>query len=148
MSYEIFNPPGLGKARGWNNGMLAPAGGRLLLVAGQTARNATGKVPPLDFVEQFGLALDNILEVVRAAGGDAADIGRMTVYVTDIDAYRDSLKPLGGVWRQRMGRHYPAMALVEVIRLVDENAVVEIEATAVIPPPSRLQGDRPEQSLA
>lgn len=148
MSYDIVNPPALGQPRGWNNGMLAPAGGRLLLVAGQTCRDETGRVPERDFVDQFAGALDCLLEVVRHGGGRPEDIGRMTVFVTDMDAYRQSLEQLGVVWRARMGRHYPAMALMEVSRLVDENALVEIEATAVIPPPDRLQQDRPAPSHA
>ena len=135
MSFEIVNPETLGAPKGFNHGMLAPAGGRLLFVAGQTA------VDPLDpaggiveggFLAQWDRALANVLEVVRAAGGGPGDIGRLTVYVTDLEAYRDSLGRLGEAWRERMGRHYPAVALVEVSGLVDEGALVEIEATAVI----------------
>ena len=73
-----------------------------------------------------------MLAVLGAAGGEPQDIGRFTIYVTDVAQYRDSLKPLGEVYRKRMGRHYPAMALVEVRSLVDPNALVEIEATAVL----------------
>lgn len=140
MSYEIFNPPALGPARGWNNGMLAAAGGRVLFIAGQTARAENGRVPDSDFVTQFGSALDNILEVLAAAGGSPTDIGRMTVFVTDVQVYRDSLRELGEVWRPRMGRHYPAMALLGVTELVDPNARVEIEATAVIAPDRAAAG--------
>lgn len=148
MSFDILNPPRLGPPRGWNHGLLAPAGGRLLLIAGQVASDDTGRVAPADFATQFGRAIDNVLAVVDEAGGEPQHIGRITVFVTDIDAYKDSLKRLGDVWRQRMGRHYPAMALVQVSRLLDEHAVLEIEATAVIPPPSRLQDDSPAPSLA
>ncbi len=133
MTYEIFNPGALGEPRGWNNGMLAPAGGRVLFVAGQTARDASGRVPDVGFVEQFDQALANVLAVVREAGGAPDHIGRLTVYVTDMDAYRESLASLGPAWRERMGRHYPAMALVEVRSLVDPEALVEIEATAILP---------------
>jgi enamine deaminase RidA (YjgF/YER057c/UK114 family) len=143
MSYEIFNPPLLGPARGWNNGMLAPAGGRVLFVAGQTARAENGRVPESDFVTQFASALDNILEVLQAAGGAPTDIGRMTVFVTDVQIYRDSLRELGEIWRPRMGRHYPAMALLGVTELVDPNAMVEIEATAVIPQDPAAAGPDP-----
>jgi enamine deaminase RidA (YjgF/YER057c/UK114 family) len=132
-SYQILNPASLGAPRGWNNGMLAPAGGRVLFVAGQTARDATGKVPPLGFVEQFGRALENVLAVVREASGGPQHIGRLTIYVTDLAAYRSNLKPLGEVYRRAMGEHYPAMALVQVAGLVDPTALVEIEATAVVP---------------
>ena len=130
--FSIVNPESLGAPRGWNNGMLAPAGGRVLFVAGQTARDASGRVPPADFVAQFEAALGNVLAVVREAGGRAEDIGRFTLYVTDVARYRASLTPLGEAYRRHMGRHYPAMALVEVRALVDPNAVVEIEATAVL----------------
>jgi enamine deaminase RidA (YjgF/YER057c/UK114 family) len=132
-SYEIINPESLGAPKGWNNGMLAPAGGRVLFVAGQTARDATGKVPPAGLVNQWARALENVLSVVREAGGGPESVGRMTVYVTDLAAYRAGQGPLGEIWRRLMGRHYPAMALVEVKGLVDENAMVEIEATAVLP---------------
>jgi enamine deaminase RidA (YjgF/YER057c/UK114 family) len=130
--YRIINPASLGAPSGWNNGLLAPAGGRVLFVAGQTARDATGKVPPLGFVEQFGRALENVLAVVKESGGGPEHVGRLTIYVTDLGAYRTSLKPLGDAYRRLMGRHYPAMALVQVAGLVDPNALVEIEATAVV----------------
>jgi enamine deaminase RidA (YjgF/YER057c/UK114 family) len=132
LSYEIINPEALGTPKGWNSGMLAPPGGRVLFVAGQVAMDAGGRVIEGDVPEQWRCALENVLAVVRAAGGTPEDIGRMTVYVTDRQAYLDALKPLGQVWRSLMGRHYPAMAVVEVSGLVEEGAVVEIEATAVI----------------
>jgi enamine deaminase RidA (YjgF/YER057c/UK114 family) len=131
-TYQIINPASLGTPTGWNNGMLAPAGGRVLFVAGQTACERSGQ-PPAGFVEQFGKALENVLAVVREAGGRPEHIGRLTIFVTDLAAYRAGLKPLGSIYRQAMGRHYPAMALVQVAGLVDPRALVEIEATAVIP---------------
>ena len=130
--YSIVNPEELGAPRGWNNGMLAAAAGRVLFVAGQTGRDASGKVVETEFVGQFDRALENVVTVVRQAGGEVADIGRFTIYVTDVEAYRRSLKPLGEVYRRRMGKHFPAMALVEVTALVDPGALVEIEATAVV----------------
>ena len=130
--FAIVNPEALGSPRGWNNGMLARAGGRSLFIAGQTARDDSGRVPTPDFVTQFALALDNVLAVLREAGGGPADIGRFTIYVTDMEQYRESLKQLGEVYRPRMGTHFPAMALVEVKSLVDPVAMVEIEATAVL----------------
>ena len=125
-------PGGAGRARGWNNGMLAQAGVRTLFIAGQTARDGTGRVPAADFVSQFDRALGNILSVLQQAGGEPGDVGRFTIYVTDMVQYRVSLKPLGEVYRRRMGTHFPAMALVEVKSLVDPQALVEIEATAVL----------------
>ena len=130
--FTIVNPEELGAPRGWNNGMLAQEGGRTLFIAGQTALDASGRVAAADFVTQFDQALGNVLAVLGAAGGEPRDIGRFTIYVTDMGQYRGSLKPLGQVYRRRMGTHYPAMALVEVRSLVDANALVEIEATAVL----------------
>jgi NAD(P)-dependent dehydrogenase (short-subunit alcohol dehydrogenase family)/enamine deaminase RidA (YjgF/YER057c/UK114 family) len=128
----IINPEELGAPRGWSNGLLAAAGGRTLFIAGQTARDGSGRVTAADFVSQFDRALGNVLTVLRAAGGEPGHIGRFTIYVTDMGRYRASLKPLGEVYRQRMGSHFPAMALVEVTSLVDPAAMVEIEATAVL----------------
>jgi enamine deaminase RidA (YjgF/YER057c/UK114 family) len=126
MSFEIINPESLGRPSGWNHGMLAPSGGRVLFVAGQTAPGAMG------FVGQWDAALARVVAVVQAAGGSPEHIGRMTVYVTDRAAYLAHLKPLGEVHRRHMGKHYPAMALVEVKALVDPQAQVEIEATAIL----------------
>jgi len=134
MTYDAINPPELGRPSGWTNGILAPAGGRILFVAGQDAAEPGGGVTTNDFVEQFRIALNKAVMVVRAAGGGAEDIGRLTIFVGDMDCYRASLQELGSVYRSVMGRHYPAMALVEVNRLVDRRAMVEIEATAVLPP--------------
>jgi NAD(P)-dependent dehydrogenase (short-subunit alcohol dehydrogenase family) len=130
--FEIVNPESLGAPRGWNNGMLARGPGRTLFIAGQTARDASGRLAATDFVSQFDRALANVLAVLQAAGGHPRDIGRLTIYVTDMARYRDGLKPLGQAYRSRMGTHYPAMALVEVKSLVDPGAVVEIEATAIL----------------
>jgi enamine deaminase RidA (YjgF/YER057c/UK114 family) len=135
MSYDVFNPEELGPPSGWNNGMLAPPGGRVLFVAGQTARAPDGTIVSSDFVEQFATALGHVVSVVEAAGGSHKDIGRMTVFVTSLEEYRASLKRLGAAYRGHMGRHFPAMALLEVSGLVDEGARVEIEATAVLPNP-------------
>ena len=125
--FEIVNPDELGRHTGFSHGVLAPAGGRILFVAGQTAPAAG------DFVAQFGAALERALAVIREVGGRPEHVARMTVYVTDMAIYRADRPRLGGVWQASMGQHYPAMALVEVRSLVDPNAVVEIEATAVLP---------------
>ncbi len=131
--FEILNPAALGEPQGWNHGLLAPPGGRVLFVAGQIAAGPGGDIETADFAAQFALALDRVLAVVRAAGGEPSHIGRMTIYVTDLAAYRDARSELGAAWRARLGRHYPAMSLVEVSGLVDVGAQVEIEATAVVP---------------
>ncbi len=132
MTFERVNPEQLGPPRGWTNGMLGPAGGRVLFVAGQDAANSDGEVATDDFIEQFDIAMGKTMAVLREAGGDAKSVGRMTIYVTDLDAYRDDRERIGEVYRRHMGRHFPAMALMEVSRLVDPRGQVEIEATAVI----------------
>ncbi len=133
MTFQIINPESLGAPRGWNNGMVALAAGRLLFVAGQTARDASGKLTASGIVEQFAKALENVTTVVREAGGEPENIGRLTLYVTDLSAYLANPKPIGEAYRRLMGGHYPAMALLEVKGLADEGAVIEIEATAVLP---------------
>jgi len=130
---SIVNPPELGTPRGFAHGLISAAGGRLLFVAGQTAVDAAGTVPSADFTSQFERALERVLAVVRAAGGRPEQIARMTVFVRGMDQYRGSRARLREVWQRQMGAHYPAMSLVEVLALVDEGAVVEIEATAVLP---------------
>ena len=128
----VVNPPELGQPRGFAHGLLAPAGSRTLFVAGQIAADAGGRVTTDDFVQQFDAALTNVLIVVRAAGGRAEQIARMTVYVTSMTLYREKRPALREVWQRHMGSHYPAMTLVQVLALVDEHALVEIEATAVV----------------
>ena len=136
---EIVNPEELGRPRGFSHGLVAPAGARVLFVAGQAAPDAgdSGAGAEERLVAQFEAALERALAVVRAAGGGPGDVARLTVYVTDMEAYRAARPRLGGVWRASMGQHYPAMALVEVCSLVDPNAVVELEATAIL-----LEGPR------
>jgi len=133
VSAKIVNPDGLGPPRGFNHGMLAPAGGRVLFVAGQAPLDAAGRVSGSGLVDQWDRALARVLAVVGAAGGSAEHVTRLTVYVTDLAAYRAGRKRLGEVHRRHMGRHYPAVTLVQVTALVDEGALVEIEATAVLP---------------
>lgn len=133
MTYDIINPELLEEPRGFNHGLLASQGGRALFIAGQTARRSDGALAANDFVGQFAAALDAILIVIRQAGGAPRHIGRLTIFVTDMDEYRAMRSELGEVYRARLGRHYPAMTLVEVGALVDPEASVEIEATAVIP---------------
>ena len=131
--FTIVNPPELGAPRGFAHGLIAPAGGRTLFVAGQIGTNEEVRGADDDFIAQFERALERVLIVVAAAGGRPERIARMTVYVTSMERYRDARTALRGVWRRHMGSHYPAMALVAVTALVDPNASVEIEATAVLP---------------
>lgn len=133
MTFEIVNPAALGPPRGWNNGMLAPEGGRVLFVAGQIGVAGAGEGGGSPLASQFGAALANVMRVVEAAGGRVADVGRLTIYVTDMGDYRGSLAEVGAEYGAVFGKHFPAMALVAVTELVDPRAVVEVEATAVIP---------------
>jgi len=132
MRLEIVNPESLGAPKGWSHGVVAPRNGRLLFVAGMAGWSGEAAGEPPAFAEQFARALDQVLTVVREAGGEPEDVARMTVYVTDLTEYRAALPALGEAWRQRFGRHYPAMALLEVSGLVDRGAKLEIEATAVV----------------
>jgi enamine deaminase RidA (YjgF/YER057c/UK114 family) len=131
-SLDVVNPAGMAAPRGYSHGVLAPAGARTLFVAGQIGWDGAGRLVGADFVQQFEQALRNILTVVTAAGGGAHDLVRLTVYVTDRAEYSARLAPVGEAYRRVMGRHYPAMALVEVKGLVEPGAKVEIEATAAI----------------
>jgi enamine deaminase RidA (YjgF/YER057c/UK114 family) len=133
MPFKIINPERLGRPRGYANGVLVEGGGRLLFVAGQIAWDENQRLVGEDFVEQFARALENVVEVVREAGGTVEQIARLTIYVTDKAEYRARTREIGGRWRALMGGHYPAMALVEVKSLLEDGAKVEIEATAVLP---------------
>lgn len=130
---EAIAPPELGEARGYANGILVPAGRRLLFVAGQVGWDSRQQLVGEGFVEQFAQALANVLIVVAAAGGSAEDVARLTIYVVDREEYLGCRAEIGKHYRQLMGRHYPAMALVEVRGLLEPGARVEIEATAAVP---------------
>ncbi|MGH7723999.1 MAG: RidA family protein [Candidatus Eiseniibacteriota bacterium] len=134
MTFRTVNPESLGAPKGFSHGVLASGRGRLLFVAGQPGWDASAGAASAapEFAEQFALALDRVLAVVRTAGGSANDVARLTVYVVDLEAYRAARPKLADAWRQRFGTYYPAMALLEVKGLVDAGALVEIEATAVL----------------
>jgi enamine deaminase RidA (YjgF/YER057c/UK114 family) len=132
MTFDIVNPPALGAPKGWNNGMLAPRGGRILFMAGQAGWEEGAAGTPPDFTGQFAHALDRVLAIIVAAGGAPTDLARLTIYVVNLAEYRESRKAVGTLWRDRLGKHFPAVALLEVKGLVDEGALVEMEATAVI----------------
>ncbi len=132
MQKNILNPVSLAKPSGYSNGILAE-GGHLLFLAGQTGMDATGKiVAPGDLVAQFTQALANLRAVLEEAGGTMNDIVKLTIFVTNKNLYRANLKPLGEAYRSFFGRYYPAMTLVEVKSLFDDEAMVEIEGTAVL----------------
>jgi enamine deaminase RidA (YjgF/YER057c/UK114 family) len=133
MSFQIFNPDTFEEPKGFSHGLSWTGEGRILFIAGQPAIGPDGAVIDAGFVEQFALCLDRILTIVAQAGGAAENIGRMTIYVSDMAAYKSSRRELGAAYRERMGRHFPVMALLGVSELVDDGAIVEIEATAVVP---------------
>lgn len=130
MPLTPVNPESLAPPHGYSHGM--KGSGELLFVAGQTGVNREGRLVAGDVVGQFAQALDNVLDVVWKAGGRPESLARMVVYVTDKREYRRQAKELGVAWRKRMGKHYPAMVLVEVKSLLDDDALVEVEATAVL----------------
>ena len=127
-----INPESLGAPRGYSNGMLAPAGGRLLTIAGQIAWDENQNVVSDDFAQQFAQALANVVAVTREAGGEGSDLMQLTIFVTDHREYVASLKQVGEAYRRIVGRHYPAMALVEVKALLEPRAKVEIQGLAVL----------------
>jgi enamine deaminase RidA (YjgF/YER057c/UK114 family) len=133
MAHELINPPALGPPHGYSNGVLAEAGGRLLFIAGQVAWDETQRIVSDELDQQFGRALENVALVLKAAGGKPEHLVRLMIYVTDRDQYLRALEPIGEAYRRVMGRHYPAMALVEVKALLEPAAKVEIEGTAVLP---------------
>ena len=133
MIKTLINPPTLPRPRGYNHGVRAWPVGRLLFLAGQIGWNAKGELVSEQFVPQFRQALSNVMDVVREAGGTAESVGRLTIYVTDRRKYLEALAEVGAAYRSVMGKHFPAMALVEVAALLEPRALVEIEGTAVIP---------------
>jgi len=127
-----ISPASLAPGRGYSNGLLAPPG-RMLFVAGQIAWDADARIVSDDFATQFAKALENVVAVVREAGGEPKDVGQLTIYVKDKQSYLGAVAAVGAAYREHMGKHFPAMALVEVKDLLDPGAQVEIQATAVIP---------------
>lgn len=132
MHFTLINPESLGRPRGYSNGVLCEPGGRLLFVAGQIGWDEKQMIVSQDFVEQFDRALGNVLSVVQEAGGSAGQIARMVVYVTNKLEYAEHTRSVGERYRARMGKHFPAMTLVEVKGLLDPSAKVEIEAIAIL----------------
>lgn len=129
---KAIQPFGWARPSGYANGWLAS--GRMLFIAGQVGWNPKLTQPTFakGFAAQFDLALANVVEVLREAGGVPQDLARVTVYVTHKREYLAAVKDVGRAWRRRVGRHYPAMSLVVVKALLEPSAKVEIEATAVL----------------
>jgi len=130
---EAIEPAGWPRPRGYSDGMLASGASRMLFVAGQIAWDEKHRlVGAGDVAAQFAQALRNVVAVVRAAGGWPDHIVRMTVYVVDKRQYLAKTAEIGAAWREILGKHFPAMALVQVADLLEEGALVEIEATAAL----------------
>lgn len=132
MSGKPIHPEGWAPPLGYANGMLMPDG--TLHIAGQIGWDQDKRFVPGGFLPQMEQALSNIAEIVIAAGGDVSDLGRLTWFVTDKSEYLTHQREIGEAYRRVFGRHFPAMSMVVVKELVEDEAVVEIEATAFIPP--------------
>jgi enamine deaminase RidA (YjgF/YER057c/UK114 family) len=132
MTFTLINPESLGAPSGYANGVLTEAGGRLLFIAGQVAWDARQQIVAGDLVGQFDRALANVIAVVAEAGGQPEHIARLVIYVTDKDEYRVHMNEIGARYRARMGKHFPAMVLVEVKGLLEDRAKIEIEGVAVL----------------
>lgn len=124
-------PPGWPRPKGYANGI--EADGRLVFVAGQIGWTPEGVFEATTLAAQFAQTLDNTLSVLREAGAGPEHVVRMTWYITDKHAYLAALAEIGAAWREKMGKHYPAMAVVEVKALIEDAALIEIETTAVVP---------------
>jgi enamine deaminase RidA (YjgF/YER057c/UK114 family) len=131
MTMQILQPPGWAKPKGFSNGIAAS--GKLVFIAGQVGWTGEGKWEARDFAGQFRQALKNIIEILKEGNAKPEHIVRLTWYVLDKKEYLASLREVGLAYRELMGRHYPTMAVVQVTGLVEDEARLEIEATAVIP---------------
>ena len=128
---KLLQPPGWAPPKGYANGVAAR--GTMIFVGGQVGWNAQQQFVSDDFIEQTGQALRNIVDILREGGAGPEHMVRMTWYVTDRDEYNRRLGELGPVYRDVMGRNFPAMTCVQVAALVEARAKVEIEVTAVLP---------------
>jgi enamine deaminase RidA (YjgF/YER057c/UK114 family) len=126
---EPINPPSLARPVGFSHAVRA---GQTVYLAGQTALGPDGKIAGETIVEQFAVAASNLIEALEGAGGVPDDLVTLQVFVTDVSEYKGSLAELGGVWRRRFGRHYPAMGLFGVTELFDAEAKVELMGVAVL----------------
>ena len=131
MTHTFLQPPGWAPAKGYANGIAAR--GTQVFVGGQIGWNAQQQFEPDDFIAQTRQTLQNVMAVLKEAGAGPEHMVRMTWYVIDRDEYNARLKELGAVYREVIGKHFPAMTCVEVSALMEERAKVEIEVTAVLP---------------
>ena len=133
MAFTLINPDSLGTPSGYSHGVIADVHGKLLFIAGQIAWDEKQNIVSTDFVEQFDRALANVVTVLSAAGGKPEHIARLVIYVTDKVEYRERTSEVGERYRKHLGKHFPAMVLVQVAGLLDDAAKVEIEGMAVLP---------------
>jgi enamine deaminase RidA (YjgF/YER057c/UK114 family) len=133
MALERVNPPALARPSGFSHAVVAE-GGRVVFLAGQVALGPDGVIVGRTVAEQFERALANLLEALRAAGGEPGHLASLTVYAVDLGDYRAHGREIGLVWQRLVGREYPAMAAIGVSRLWDPKAMVEIQGHAVIGP--------------
>ena len=129
---RILQPPGWARPKGYSNG-IAARGGTTVYIAGQVAFNAQGVLEERTFAGQFRQTLSNTLAVLAEAGGRPDHIVRMTWYVTDKKEYLGAISEVGAAYRELVGKHYPAMAVLQVAGLIEDGAKLEIETTAVVP---------------
>ncbi|MEO1202458.1 MAG: RidA family protein [Pseudomonadota bacterium] len=129
--HRVLQPPGWPRPKGYANGIAAT--GTLVFTAGVVGWNENEEFVAKDLSGQFEQALGNTLAILAEAGAEPAHIVRMTWYITDKQAYVDSLSEIGAVWRRKIGRVFPCMACVQVTALVEDDAKIEIETTAVVP---------------
>ena len=130
-THVFLQPPGWRPGKGFSNGVVAK--GRTVFLAGQVGWNAEQRFESADFVAQARQALANIVTLIEEAGGKSHHITRLTWFVLDKKEYLSRLRELGEVYRRVIGKHFPAMTLVQVSALVEDDAKLEIEATAVVP---------------
>ncbi len=130
MSVRLINPATLAEAKGFSHATVGK--GTPVVLAGQIGSDKNGKLVSDDLVAQFGKALDNLLDALRAAGGKPEDVALLRIYCTRVDLYRARLKDLGDAYRKRLLRHFPAMALLGVAALFEPAALVEIEGLAYV----------------
>ena len=136
MGHKVVTPSVFPKPRGYANGIITevvPGTQRILHMAGQIAWDKDAHIVSPDFAVQFLQALDNVIAVVREAGGATEHIVKLLVFVTDLEAYRAATTAIGEGWRGRLGKYYPAMSMVKVAGLLEPGALVEIEAVAILP---------------
>jgi enamine deaminase RidA (YjgF/YER057c/UK114 family) len=129
---QIIHPPSWADPIGYSNGVLTPPG-QILFIAGQVGWDASQTFHSEELAPQFDQALQNVLEVLKTAGGKPENICRMTAFCCDKPKYMAARKDLGPIWQKHMGRHFPAMSMIFVADLLDSPGLIELEATAVLP---------------